>query len=513
MTISFQCPKCKKSLRASEEFAGGSARCQGCQTRVRIPNEAACQTTPGQESEVTSSNLRQAATSQPLQRHPKDSRPRGPVTLLVVIGFMVTIATGIIVGLILNRPQDDAVTPVASMDEERHTLDAATSQTGKSSERSPDSNEPMAVDQFEAAKAGGVGGIQAHISQPIKSTNEHDDSCFAIWESERLDRFGVMDRNGNVLIEPSYPTMPVFYEGLAAVEKSGKIGFIDCSGEWVIPPRFDADGGAWRRYARFSSGVAVVKHNRFFVYIDRHGKTVIEGRFMVAEPFQEENAYVWRIGQNGQSTEFIDRNGKTAFKIPNGITPLASQASGPLAQWATVLGEGMLPVSKDGRCGYLDRNGQVAIPFRFEKASGFSEGMAAVKIGGRYGFIDKSGRIRIEAQFDDAQCFRDGRAPVKVAGKWGFVDANAKLVIAPRFADALPFSEDRAAVKTEYTSGFIDKKGNWIVQAGTLALPFRDGVATFVPYGNIDRDGRLVWIAPDFRHLDAASLQEWQEDR
>ena len=73
----------------------------------------------------------------------------------------------------------------------------------------------------------------------------------------------------------------------------------------------------------------------------------------------------------------------------------------------------LLLVKSQGRYGYCDRNGTVAIAPKFEGASIFSEGLAAVSQGGKFGYIDVKGTMVIPPSFDAGLIFLDGRAAVK----------------------------------------------------------------------------------------------------
>ncbi len=65
------------------------------------------------------------------------------------------------------------------------------------------------------------------------------------------DQIGFLDGMGQIIITPQYQLkgyrMPVFSDGLAAVRKSGEMGYIDLSGAWKISPArrdgFDFVGG------------------------------------------------------------------------------------------------------------------------------------------------------------------------------------------------------------------------------------------------------------------------------
>lgn len=55
-------------------------------------------------------------------------------------------------------------------------------------------------------------------------------------------KWGFLDRNGNIVIEPTYDGAKSFSNGLAAVLDGTAWGFINSQGRWVIPAQFD-DGG------------------------------------------------------------------------------------------------------------------------------------------------------------------------------------------------------------------------------------------------------------------------------
>ena len=65
-------------------------------------------------------------------------------------------------------------------------------------------------------------------------------------------KYGFIDKNGKVVIEPQFDNVEDFIEGFWKVEKDGKWGFIDKNGKVVIEPQYD--------YVRdFSEGLAEVR--------------------------------------------------------------------------------------------------------------------------------------------------------------------------------------------------------------------------------------------------------------
>jgi len=133
----------------------------------------------------------------------------------------------------------------------------------------------------------------------------------------RGEKWGYIDKSGRFRIEPRFDIAQPFSEGLAQVTQGNRRGFIDRRGQFVVPPRFDyADD--------FSEGLAAVGSVFFeepggLFYIDRQGRTVIPGPFRVGSHFFKGLAHVEfepvMKGDDIRTRRFayIDAKGKTVF--------------------------------------------------------------------------------------------------------------------------------------------------------------------------------------------------------
>lgn len=196
-------------------------------------------------------------------------------------------------------------------------------------------------------------------------------------------------------------------------------------------------------------------------------------------------------------------------------------------------GEKLIAVKKNGKWGFMNVNGEMAIKPQFQGAHNFFEGRASVKINGKWGYIDKTGKMVIKAEYDQAAFeFFDGYAQVSKKGKWGNIDRKGnvviplvyedtntysdglilvkkngkfgyinnknKMVIPPQFTDGGMFKEGLAAVKKGGKWGFIDKKGNLVIPYKYAYFTnFNDGVAVVQNnsnslYGAIDKKGKTL---------------------
>ncbi|MGB8262232.1 MAG: WG repeat-containing protein [Terracidiphilus sp.] len=203
-------------------------------------------------------------------------------------------------------------------------------------------------------------------------------------------------------------------------------------------------------------------------------------------------------GKAGIRLGFVDLDGKVAIPaVWEGVA--FSDVSGQ----AVAFNEGLCGVLKDGKWGYIDKSGKLAIPPQFDSAGPFVEGLARVGLGNRWGFIDKKGQYAVNPQFYEAGYFHDGLAPVRGDGGWGYIDRSGAFAIQPHFnsTDSDGFSEGLAWARTTGKFGYIDRTGAFaIAPQFDGAASFSDGLAAVIvggKWGYIDRSGKLR-INPQF---------------
>jgi hypothetical protein len=158
----------------------------------------------------------------------------------------------------------------------------------------------------------------------------------------------------------------------------------------------------------------------------------------------------------------------------------------------------------NGKYGYIDKTGKLAITPQYEAAWSFSDGLAPVQIGGKWGFIDTKGNLIIKPQFTTAESFSEGLAKVQIDNREGFIDRTGKLVIANNFDSADSFSEGLAIVRVNQQWSYIDKTGKLLIPPQPHILgSFSEGLAVIGvngKYGFIDKTGKIV-IEPQFEEL------------
>lgn len=306
-----------------------------------------------------------------------------------------------------------------------------------------------------------------------------------------------------------------------------KQGFMNKQGQVVIEPTFS-------KVNYFNDGVALVGDQGDWGYIARNGNTIIEPQFRWATDFQEGLAQVLIMteenGKNIMKTTFIDQKGNEAMSeqfdfnsmseslFKDGITFIAKGSKWgfinkkgefiikPIYEAARNFSDELAPVKKAGKWGFINKEGKFIIEPFFESAFPFLEGLAAVQIDGKWGFIDKTGKVIIKSIYDlmeyDEPRFSEGMARICIDNKWGFIDKNGETAIQPVYEYAGNFKDGMAVVKKGGKIGYLDKNGGMKIAAEFISgEDFRQGLAFVMvsqnpdKYAYIDKEGKTVWAS------------------
>lgn len=312
----------------------------------------------------------------------------------------------------------------------------------------------------------------------------------------------------------------------------------------------------------FSEGLAAVRINGRFGFIDKSGKVVIQPRFLMVDGwppvYSSYHPYNSRRGfSEGLAAASIGEYPDIYYGCINHTGEYVIQ---PQYDIMGVFNDGFAPFLKGGQWGYVDKRGVEVIPPKYREANRFSNGIAVVTTNNnRAVYIDKSSRIILEKtknrifswdndrfplsknEFKEAHEFHDGWARVECFSSgikgfidrdgnfkritfenfvdfheglaWfcvnnykncGFIDTRLQVAIEARFDEAESFHDGLAAACQGGKWGFIDKSGQWVIPCQyDKALPFQENLAAVVienKYGYIDSSGKMV-IQPRFSNV------------
>lgn len=229
-----------------------------------------------------------------------------------------------------------------------------------------------------------------------------------------------------------FPEGTPFVNGIAPVAvKNGRwrIGAVNTAGELVLPPAYKAvyfseDGlgtaydGDRRTHIFDAQGNVLKVIEEMYV-----SKLIVDGHVSM---FRDGLAFI-RYGEQGEVV-FLDSALNEKLRLAY--------------DYASYFSDGLAPVGKDSRYGFINEAGKVVIPLRYEAALPFSEGLAAVKQDDLFGYINTAGEWVIKPQFDAADSFKNGAAVVR--------------------RDIEKHDEAGNIVAKYMARAYIDKQGNFI---------------------------------------------------
>ena len=342
------------------------------------------------------------------------------------------------------------------------------------------------------------------------------------------NKWGLYNPKEGIVIPPRYDFVSLCNEGIVRVTKHypsesrfshDKIGFVNAKGEEFIPVKYgfsyasfseglvnleksfmesvfvDSDGRrafslAFEEAAPFSEGLAAVKVNGKWGFVNKRGQFVIHPAYERTTRFSEGLAGV-RKGSwiGGDRWGFIDTSNETIVDFAYTFVDAFSNGLALASQSLIALESGWT-----GECGFIDKNGKIVIPFQYyDRISSFREGRALACPNRKWGFLDEEGYPIIEFKYSSARQFYDGRASVADDEGYGFIDRTGYEVTPLRFKFADSFSNGLANVKKGSEYGYIDIMGNEVISFKyDSAAPFFYGLAEVTKGGKrffIDRNG------------------------
>lgn len=371
-------------------------------------------------------------------------------------------------------------------------------------------------DSLVVVKNGGKYGVYTRggvevipQKQKVLQWNPNEPDSFVISRDE--DTYSYVDRNGKPLFSPTFQEATPFMNGRAMIRQNGRYGFIDKTGAVVIPAIYkkampfledatlvkddkgiaaiDVNGHELARIAggeliaTFHEGIAVVKNNHKFQYVDTKGAvlTTLDDAdyamtFVNGTALMGRIAYKFSLGGNwGDSADvpvlfpfrgiygLLADNYKNGYLNHQGVEyiPTKHDFNGSIYR-------NRLLTRIDGLYGYLAKDGSTVVPAQFKDISDFcgtNDDMVIVKTDAGYSYY-KVGTGIIAKTYAMAQPFSDGMAAVAVSdNQWGYVDEQGNQVIPTVYQKASDFVGGAAVVKASDKYGVINKTGQYTVAA------------------------------------------------
>ena len=303
-------------------------------------------------------------------------------------------------------------------------------------------------------------------------------------------------------IPADYEMIASYSEGLAAVldRKSGRCGFINTKGELVIQPEYTAlpDPEYNRILPHFSEGLAAARNDDgLWGYIDKSGECVIPFRYDEAGEFDLGLATVF----SGGKMDVINTDGESVGCWEGFVAT-------DFELWCCIRG---------GKLGFVDAHNNTVIPFIYDYDPRVSQccfgemGLSAVSINGKWGFIDRDGMVVIplELEYDTVSNFGCGLAKVTKDGLCGFIDTSGRLIaelsdmeaempMSDRFGENILIKKDGKYFLIGYGGATVAELSEYdhVSQGISHLHVTKDGM-----HGILDNSGKVI-IPPEYERAE-----------
>ncbi|HEV2153290.1 WG repeat-containing protein [Bradyrhizobium sp.] len=286
-------------------------------------------------------------------------------------------------------------------------------------------------------------------------------------ESDGL--WGLLQADGNWLVQPRYQKAEGLSDGLARVTLDGKVGFVDGSGQLTIEPVFDK---AWP--FRLGIGRTSAERDGSVGVIDRSGSWIFQTSYQQIhlaiarhrEPHSE-SPFGWHFKQ-ADRWGLLDLDGRVLLAAEFDQPVEACQDRRLVAymnkEWLYYTGDGSPLQPLGGRL--IDATCGRAPPY-------------TLKIGDKLQLVDARSRPLAPMQFDAVTPVGPDAKDVKIDGKWGRIRSDGSWLIEPRF-DYLSNNSDPLVASIAGKRGIMKLDGTWLIEPKFDAARIRPDGTAFV---------------------------------
>ena len=243
------------------------------------------------------------------------------------------------------------------------------------------------------------------------------------------------------------------------------------------------------------------KNNYYYNYYSKQGPLYINVRKSDGTKFQF----------HFESNQFMDANDTSAqlneIGLSEGVVDFYTKID-PVFKfrltfdWVDAFNEGFAEVILNGKCNFINTEGQLVSDQWFEDVWVFNVGFARVILNSKWNFINAEGQIVSYQWFDWACDFTDGFAQVKLNGKYNFINTKGQLLSNQWFNDTDYFRMGFARVIVDGKWNYINTEGQLLSQQGFDSVGnFNEGFAV------VQLNGKYNFINTEGQYL----FQQWLE--
>ena len=258
---------------------------------------------------------------------------------------------------------------------------------------------------------------------------------------QRNGKQGVVDREGNVKIEPLYTNL-TFGGIYVNAQEDGTSKIIDLNGNEVT------DGYIYKMPTTDGQHSIVYGEDDVYKIIDNSGNIVVDKDYTYIEEINNNRFIVANYNNNGiidlTGKSLVDLKYSSIFKLDN--TELI-QANISSTNTISLINQNMEIVATMDEAGVEVKDSYVRLYSETENRYFDYAGneltakevfpnnqLYAKKIDDKWGFVDKDGNLKVQNEYDMVTEFNEyGFAGIKLDGKWGVISQNGEIVQDPTY--------------------------------------------------------------------------------
>lgn len=325
-------------------------------------------------------------------------------------------------------------------------------------------------------------GLISKVSNLISITNKIIDEIILI-PYRKGDKWGFCTPDKKNVLECKFDHVNFFEGHLAEVSINKEYYFIDRNGKYIskeskIEESFNFENDYDEVYAwlpngkkkcknyEISNGIVAVKKNNKFGFVNLRNEIIIPFDYDWDSFFELLNLNLFPIFKDG--IVFLKKKDKWGALDTNGkiVIPFIYDSYGfhDLIDFSPEEGfvDNFVNVKFNGKWGIIDRNGKTIIPFEYDMCYHFYKNLAVVKSNNKYGVIDSSNNLIIPFIYDKISNFEGRCAVIKTNNKYGLIDFNGNIIL-DKVYEYIEIFKSFIIVTDSEKKGIFDMYGNEMI--------------------------------------------------
>uniref|UniRef100_UPI0039EA1F20 WG repeat-containing protein n=1 Tax=Clostridium perfringens TaxID=1502 RepID=UPI0039EA1F20 len=274
--------------------------------------------------------------------------------------------------------------------------------------------------------------------------------------TDKNGNVGLIDEDGNIIIEPSYNHISPFEKDVAIFINDGNYGVINRKGEIELEPIYES-------ITNLGDGYLNVKPDEYTDYIyDSNGQLILEAtnNYIDDSLLDTTNSIIEYLGEDLFAIKNENNKVKVVNKENEVLIPYESNYSKvKLSKDDVLIVEKMESINASVQ--YLKLNGEPLINDIFERAYPFQDGIAVVVKDNKAGAIDKNGKEVIKFEFDNLSQFENGVSIANLSNNYGIINSEGEFTVEPKYKVILnALYNELYIAELDGKYGVIDKNDN-----------------------------------------------------